>query len=216
VYDDPCGTARALSVIGERWTLLVVRELIFGPKRFTDLSRGLPSMSQNVLSQRLRELDRRGILRRRKLGPPVSGQVYELTAFGYDLRPVLIAVGTWGSRLPLDADATRTDLSVDALMLALLTTFQPEIAGDLVISCELSFDGDRFHAVIADRRFDVARGAATTPDVVLDTDSPTLRSVVFGGTPLKDVVAAGTLRLTGDLDSAARFVSCFPRPLPAT
>lgn len=214
-YDDPCGTARALSIIGERWTLLVVRELIFGSKRFTDLSRGLPAMSQNVLSQRLRELERRGVVRRRKLGPPASSWVYELTEFGNDLRPVLIAVGSWGSRIPLDAVAARTDLSVDALMLALITTFQPEIAGDLTISCDLSFDGDRFHAEIADRKFDVERGAAAAPDVVLDTDSPTLRSIVFGGRSLADAVAAEALRLSGDVERAARFVRCFPRPVPA-
>src|SRR6266702_797200 len=90
-YGDSCGVARALDVVGERWALLVVRELLFGPKRYADLSRGLPGMSQNVLSQRLRELEQEGIMRRRKLGPPASIRVYELTERGQDLEPVLCA-----------------------------------------------------------------------------------------------------------------------------
>src|SRR5215470_1397493 len=92
-YEDPCGVARALGVIGERWALLVVRELLHGPKRFADLSRGLPGMSQNVLAQRLRELELAGVVRRRRLGPPVSAHVYQLTERGQELEAVLLALG---------------------------------------------------------------------------------------------------------------------------
>src|SRR5438552_11330080 len=115
-YADPCGLARALSVTGERWALLVVRELLFGPKRFSDLIRGLPHLSQNVLSQRLRELEQAAIIRRRRLGPPVSAQVYELTARGLELEPVLLAMARWGAQQPLPPSG---ELSTDALMLAL-------------------------------------------------------------------------------------------------
>src|SRR3569833_2939798 len=123
-YDDPCGVARALSAVGERWALLVVRELLLGPKRFSDLSRGLADMSQNVLSQRLRELDASGVVRRRRRGPPVSASGYELTERGQELEPVLLALARWGSRLPLGSDA---ELSTDGLMLALRTTFDPAL-----------------------------------------------------------------------------------------
>jgi DNA-binding HxlR family transcriptional regulator len=214
-YDDPCGIARALGMIGERWTLLVIRELVFGPKRFTDLSRGLPAMSQNVLSQRLRELQRTGLVRQRKLGPPASNRVYELTGLGAELKPVLIAIGRWGSQIPLDAAPTASDLSVDALVLALVTTFDAAIAGDLAVRCELRFDDDRFHAEIADGHFAVDRGEAAQPDVILDADSPSLRSIVFGGRSLEDAIAAGDLRLKGSPELAGRFVRCFPRPTPA-
>src|ERR1700730_18727154 len=98
-YDAPCGVARALGAIGERWSLLVVRELLLGPKRFTDLSRGLPGMSQNVLSQRLRELEQAGIVRRRRLGPPAGTGVYELSGFRAPLEPVLLAIAPWGRRI---------------------------------------------------------------------------------------------------------------------
>src|ERR1700754_799231 len=119
-YDDPCGIARGLDAVGERWALLVVRELLFGPKRFTDLHNGLPTASQNVLSQRLRELEQAGGVRRRRLGPPAATWVYELTERGRDLEPVLFQLARWGSRGPLTSG---NELSVDALMFALKTSF---------------------------------------------------------------------------------------------
>jgi DNA-binding HxlR family transcriptional regulator len=208
-YDDPCGVARALDVVGERWTLLVVRELLFGPKRFTDLVRGLPGMSQNVLSQRLRELAGAGLVERRRLGPPVSGQVYELTERGMALRPVVIELARWGSRIPT---TSRADLSTDALALALLTTFDPDGAEDIRIALQLG--DDRFAAEIADGRLLLVRGEAERPDAEIRTDAAGLRSVVFGGRPLSEAVAAGDAVVRGDAEKAASFVTRFPRPAP--
>src|SRR6185437_13510559 len=99
-YDDPCGLARALDLVGERWALLVVRELLLGPKRFADLRRGLPGLSQNVLAQRLRELEEGGVVTRRRLEPPASTWAYDLTERGRALEPALVALSTWGSRTP--------------------------------------------------------------------------------------------------------------------
>src|SRR3954449_3642338 len=96
-YGDRCGVARALDVVGERWALLVVRELLLGPKRFTDLRAGLPHVSPNVLSQRLRELEEAGIVRRRKLPPPAGSRVYELTEWGEELEPIVTRLGAWGA-----------------------------------------------------------------------------------------------------------------------
>src|SRR5919106_2416701 len=185
-YDDPCGVARALDVVGERWTLLVVRELLFGPKRFSDLVRGLPGMSQNVLSQRLRELGDAGIVERRRLGPPVSGQVYELTERGAALRPVVIELARWGSRIPT---TSRADLSADALALALLTTFDADGAEDVRIALQLG--DDRFVAEATDGRLEIARGAQARTDAEVVTDAAGLRSVVFGDRPLAEAIAAG-------------------------
>jgi DNA-binding HxlR family transcriptional regulator len=203
-YDDPCGVARALNVIGERWALHVVRELLLGPKRFSDLVRGLPGLSQNVLSQRLRELDAAGVVQRRRLGPPVSAQVYKLTEQGLALRPVVIELARWGSRVPT---ATRAQLSSDALAIALMTTFDPTGAEDIRI--ELRLGDDVFSAEISDGRFDITRGNSDAPDVVIETDTATLRSVVFGGTPLE---AASNATVGGDLKASQRFVRSFPRP----
>lgn len=200
-YDDPCGVARALGAVGERWSLLVVRELLFGPKRFSDLSRGLPGMSQNVLSQRLRELEEHGVVRRGRAGPPASAAVYELTDDGYALEPVLLALATWGSRRPIRSTA---EMSVDALMLALKTTFSPAAAAGLRARYELRLGADRFRAEIADGAFTLARGTGDA-DAALEADAATLRAAVFGGD------AAG-VRVTGDAAAASRFLACFPRP----
>ncbi|MDR2987928.1 MAG: helix-turn-helix transcriptional regulator, partial [Nocardiopsaceae bacterium] len=100
-YDDPCGIARALDVIGDRWALLVVRELVFGPKRFAQLRSGLHGVSPNVLSQRLRDLEGAGVVRRAMLAPPASVAVYELTDRGRALEPVLLELGRWGSHEPI-------------------------------------------------------------------------------------------------------------------
>jgi DNA-binding HxlR family transcriptional regulator len=201
-YDDPCGTARALDVVGERWALLVVRELLLGPKRFSDLARSLPGTSQNVLSQRLRELVDAQVVTRRRLGPPVSAQVYELTERGRALRPVVVELGRWGSRIPAD---TGGELSPDAFVIALLTTFDRSPLGCTV---ELRIDDDVFVVTPAGGEVDVARGAAARPDAVLTGSAAAVREVVFGGAPL------GRLEVQGDRELAERFVRAFPRPAP--
>jgi DNA-binding HxlR family transcriptional regulator len=208
-YDDPCGVARALDVVGERWTLLVVRELLFGPKRFSDLVRGLPGMSQNVLSQRLRELAAAGLAQRRRLGPPVSGQVYELTDRGAALRPAVIELARWGSRVPT---TSRADLSVDALALALLTTFDADDAEDVRIALVLG--DDRFAAEVSGGRLEIRRGEQPDADAEIVTDAPGLRSVVFGGRELAEAVRAGAAEAHGDAERAAAFLRRFPRPAP--
>ena len=121
-YEDACGIARSLDVIGERWALLVVRELVFGPKRFTDLREGLRGISQNVLSQRLRDLEAAGIVRRIVLGPPASTKAYELTALGQALEPVLVAMSRWGALTPVESGL---EMSNDAFALALKSLFAP-------------------------------------------------------------------------------------------
>src|SRR5919109_2119715 len=121
---DGCGIAHASDLLGQRWALLVVRELLLGPKRFTDLRAGIPDISPNVLGQRLRELEETGILRRRKLAPPAAVQVYELTEWGRQLEPAVLALGRWATASPsFPRDA---EMGPDSLVLALKTTFQPE------------------------------------------------------------------------------------------
>ena len=121
-YGDPCGIARALDVIGERWALLVVRELLLGPKRFTDLRAGMPNLSPDVLSQRLRELEQAGVVRRGSLPPPAGSRIYELTDWGRELEPIVLGLGLWASRRapfpPGDAP-----IGADSMMLALKTLY---------------------------------------------------------------------------------------------
>jgi DNA-binding HxlR family transcriptional regulator len=210
-YDDPCGIARALDLIGERWALLVVRELALGPKRFTDLRSGLPGASPNVLAQRLRELEQAAIVRRRHLGPPASAWVYELTRWGLDLEPVLVALGRWGSRSPARPAGP---MSADALILALETTFAPANAGNLRARYELRLGEDRFGLQVGDGQFGVARGALERPDASLTTDVATLRALVFGGAPLSEAIRTGTAQVSGDELALERLLGVFPRPEP--
>jgi DNA-binding HxlR family transcriptional regulator len=214
-YDDPCGIARALGVVGERWALLVVRELVFGPKRFGDLRRGLTGISENVLTQRLRELEGSGIVQRRRLGPPSSATAYELTAYGHELEPVLIALGRWGSSLPV-AESTNPNLGPDALVIALKATFDADAAGDLDAVVQLRLGVERFHAEVGHRRFRVARGEIGNADVTITADAPILQSLVFADRPLTDAERAGEATVTGDHDVAERLLRCFPRSVRGT
>jgi DNA-binding HxlR family transcriptional regulator len=160
-YGDPCGVARGLDLVGDRWALLIVRELLFGPRRFTDLRAGLPGASPNVLSQRLDELEAAGVVLRRRLAPPAASSVYDLTGWGRELEGVLIALGRWGSQAPLMPAA---ELSARALMLALKTTFDAAAAGRWRARIELRLGEDRFSARVGDGRLELAAGAERADD----------------------------------------------------
>src|ERR1044072_1078891 len=201
-YEDPCGVARALDVVGERWALLVVRELLFGPKRFTDIRAGLPTASQNVLSTRLRELEEAGVVRKRKPPPPAASSVYELTERGAELQPALFHLARWGSRGPI---TTTNGLSVDALVLAMLTTFDAERAVDL--HARLRLDADQFRLTIQDGVADLQRGAADRPDVTVESPAAAFRAVIFGMRPADQALAAGELTLEGDQDLGRRLLT---------
>jgi DNA-binding HxlR family transcriptional regulator len=208
-YDDPCGIARALDVIGDRWALLVVRELIFGPRRFIQLRSGLHGISPNVLSQRLHDLEDAGIVRRDMLDPPASVAVYELTARGRALEPVLLELGRWGSREPVTA---ATEMSVNALLLALETVFDPAAAVDATFA--LRIDGEWFRVTVAGHSIDIARGRTEQPTVTLETDVPTLRAVAFGREPVAAAELGDRLTVTGDRSAAERFPQMFAVPEP--
>ena len=206
-YDDPCGIARALDVVGDRWALLVVRELIFGPKRFVQLRHGLPGVSPNVLSQRLRDLEDAAVVRRDVLGPPADVPVYELTARGLALEPVLLELARWGSRQPMTAPG---ELSASALLLALKAVFDP--SADVGATFALRVDGDWFGLTAADGSVTIARGRAAHPAVAFETDVATLRSVAFGREPVTAAERDGRLAVTGDRRLAERFTRMFPVP----
>jgi DNA-binding HxlR family transcriptional regulator len=212
-YDDGCAAAHALDLVGERWALLVVRELLLGPKRFTDLRAGLPNASPNVLAQRLRDLEGAGVVRRRKLPPPAASRVYELTDWGMELEPVIIRLGRWGARSPSKpGDAV---LGIDSLILSLRTMFDPRAADGLRATYELHLGEDRFRAVVADGRFEIARGGAQRPDAIIETDPGTLAALVYGGHQLAEALRSGDLKIEGDEEAVARFLTLFPLPEPA-
>jgi DNA-binding HxlR family transcriptional regulator len=214
-YGDGCAIARALDVIGERWALLVVRELLLGPKRYTDLRRGLPNASPNVLSERLRELERAGVVRRRKLPPPAGSRVYELTDWGLGLEEIVISLGRWAARSPTPpGDAPIA--SADSIILALRGLFDSGAAHGLRAGYELRLGEDRFRIDVADDEIAVARGGADHADATIDTDPDTLNAVLWEGRSLADAQRSGTMNIEGDKAAVERFVRLFPMPEPAT
>jgi DNA-binding HxlR family transcriptional regulator len=212
-YGEACGIPRALDRIGERWALMIVREMILGPKRFTDLREGLPGLSADVLAQRLRELEEDGIVRRRLLPPPAASKVYELTEWGRELEDVLIALGRWGARAP--GPPPDACMSFDSHVLSLRTLFDPKVAGDLAATVELRLCQSAFRATVADGRLELEPGEAVDPDVTIESDAETLIAVVHGRRDLEEALAAGDLRIQGPKRVAKRFVRLFPLPEPA-
>ena len=212
-YGDGCGIAHALDLVGERWALLVVRELLLGPKRFKDLRAGLPSASTNVLSQRLRELEDAAIIRRHTLPPPAGSSVYELTDWGRELKPIVLSLGTWAVRSPSFPEGA--PVGTDSVILALGTFFDPRAAGDLTAEVELRLGDDAFHVRIADGAIEIGRGPAEEPDATVETDAVTFSAVVWNGRPLAEAQRSGELAIEGDRRAAERLLRLFPRPAPA-
>ena len=203
-HRDGCGIAHASELLGQRWALLVVRELLLGPKRFTDLRTGIPDISPNVLGQRLRELEESGIVRKRKLAPPAAAQVYELTDWGARLEPAVLALGRWASGSPsFPRDAK---MGPDSLVLALKSTFDPDASTELNATYELVLDDLPFRIEVASGRFDATRGEADRPDATIRTSPDTMTALVLRGRSLRDALRAGDLAIDGSKRAVASLV----------
>ena len=213
-YNDGCAGSHALNLVGERWALLVARELLLGPKRFTDLRAGLPDISPNVLSQRLTELEQAGVARRVRLLPPAGTWVYELTDWGLELEPVILALGRWGARSPtLPREAP---LSVDSLILSFRAMFDSEAARDVSLTLELQLVENRFRATVADGHLKLTRGHARDPDAVVASDPATLATIAYDGASFAEAVRGGKLRMvSGDKAVVRQFLGLFSLPEPA-
>jgi DNA-binding HxlR family transcriptional regulator len=209
-YDDACGAAHGLDLVGERWALLVMRELMMGPKRFSDLRAGLPGISANVLTQRLEGLEAAGIVARRKLPPPSATQVYELTAWGYESEPIFQTLGRWAARSPTH-DPT-LPLSTTSLLLSLRTMLDPARARGIDARIGFRLGAETYLAHLANGEIAIARGVVDDADLVLTGAAPILAAAIYGGQPLDALEAAGALRVEGDRTLAERFVTLFPLP----
>jgi DNA-binding HxlR family transcriptional regulator len=204
-YGDPCGIARALDLVGERWALLVVRELLLGPKRFTDLRVGLPHVGPDMLAQRLRELEQAGVVRRAKLPPPAGARVYELTDWGRQLEPVVLALGRWGSQAPFPSE--HGELGVDALVLALKTLFEPARVDELSgRTFELRLGEDVFTLRVGERELEAVRGSAGDATATIATEPGILQRILWHGSSPR----ADGLEIAGDRRAAERFLRLFP------
>jgi DNA-binding HxlR family transcriptional regulator len=209
-YGQYCGLVYALDLVGERWALLIVRDLLLEPKRFSDFSAGLPGIPSNVLSARLKELEENGIVRRRVLPRPSGAVVYELTEYGRGLEDVLIGLGRWGSR-SLGTPREGEILTEGALAVALHVSFQPEAARGLDASFEVRVGELVVHAKVDGEQLWLTEGGGDAADLVLET-GPALVSVLRGEITPEEAIAAGGLKATGDRVLLARFFEVFRLP----
>jgi len=209
-YDDACGAAHALDLVGERWALLVIRELMLGAKRFSDLRADLPGISANVLTQRLEGLEAAGVLVRRKLPPPASTQVYELTPWGYEAEPIFQVLGRWAARSP-GHDAT-LPLSANSLMLSFRTMVDPARIAGVRATIGFRLGREDFVVRIDEREVMAERGDPGNADLVFTGAPPAVAAAVYGKVPLDALEADGALRIEGDRDLAERFTDWFVLP----
>lgn len=209
-YHDACAAAHALDLVGERWALLVMRELMTGPKRFGDLRRGLPGISAKSLTQRLEGLEEVGVLRRRRLPPPAAVQVYELTEWGYESEPIFQALGRWAARSP-HHDPT-LPFSAASFVLSLRTMFAPPRAAGLDARIGFRLGEEGFVARIARGRLQVEAGDPAGAEAVFSGEPAVLAAAIYAGQPLDALETEGTLHVEGDRTLAARFVTLFPLP----
>jgi DNA-binding HxlR family transcriptional regulator len=210
-YGQYCGVSHAVELLGQRWALLVVRDLLSGPKRFTDLQRGLPGIPTNVLSSRLKELEEAGVVRRQALPRPPGGVAYELTEYGGELEPVVRHLMVWGAKSlgePGEADVTTSS----SLALGLQLGFRPEAAKGLAATYELRIRDAVVQVRIEDGELTVVGGAPGDPDLIVESDLVGLRSLMLGELDPEEAVSSGLVRLEGDTSLFERFAAMFGTP----
>ncbi len=213
-YDQYCSVARALDVVGGRWTLLLIRELLIGPKRYTDLLDGMPGIGTNLLAERLKHLEGHGVIRKRHLPPPADSDVYELTEFGRGLESAVIALGQWGIS-QLGEPRPEDDFKPGWLVLAARITFRPHEARNLRETYELRIDDEVFRFSVQDGTLETGQGHAQVPDLVLITDTTTFLAVASRQRDLHEAVDAGAIDLQGDRSALERFDRVFGLPQSA-
>ena len=207
-YQDGCAVAHALDIIGDRWAMPIMRELMLGPKRFTDLRAGLPGISANMLTQRLEELEAASILVRRRLPPPAASQIYELTDWGRESEILFQVLGRWAARSPtMEPGKPMSPVSV---ILSLRTMIDRSAIGDLHATIGMRFGEEEFRGVLKDGALLIDRGDAAGADAIFIGDPNALVAVIYGGARFEDVSDA--LTVEGDRDVADRFVRLFPVP----
>ena len=206
-YDDTCGTAHALELIGERWARLVLRELMLGGRRFSELKGDLPGISANVLTQRLTDLEARGLVVKKRLPPPASVQVYEATPWGLEAEPIVQALGRWAARSPRH-DPT-LPISGVSILLSFRTMFDPVRAQDMKATIAFRFGEDRYFVEIAGGKLVAHRGEPDSADLVITAEPTMLAAVIYGKQPL-DLIG-----IEGDRTLFQRFVDLFELPSKA-
>ena len=209
-FGQYCGLARALELVGERWALLIVRDLLVGPRRFTDLRHGLPRIPSNVLADRLKELERDGIVQRRVLPRPAASVVYELTDYGAQLEDALMRLGIWGAQRLGDTRPGEI-ITPDSMVIALRSTFVPSAAKDANHTFEVRLGPVTVHAKVRDGRVTAAEGRADNPDLVI-TGGPAVKDLLTGDVTPETAIETGLVHLEGNPELLEKFVRLFHIP----
>jgi DNA-binding HxlR family transcriptional regulator len=207
-YGQFCGLARAVELVGERWALLIIRDLLVGPRRFTDLRRGLPRIPTNVLAARLKELELAGIARRRPLPRPGRGVTYELTEHGMQLEEIILRLARWGAS-SLGEPRAGEIVTTDSMILALRATFEPSAARGFSAAYEVRVGDVAIHACVRNGRLEVADGRLPEPDLVIEA-GPGIRALMAGQLSPDEALASGAVRINGDRALLDRFIEIFP------
>jgi DNA-binding HxlR family transcriptional regulator/putative sterol carrier protein len=205
-YNQYCGLAYALDIVGERWTLLIIRELMAGPRRFKDIMDGLPGISTNLLSERLKRLEQEGLLCRRVLPPPAGSTVYELTPVGLALEKTLLELGRWGSQFVPPSPEGVSVLHAISYALTLKTFFEPEQAQGINESYELHVDHEVLQVQIKEGEIHVQQGESPAADMVLYAPMPVYMGLLVGQIQPDEALARGLVRIEGDPTALSRFV----------
>jgi DNA-binding HxlR family transcriptional regulator len=209
-YDDACGTAHALELLGDRWALLILRELMLGARRFSQLRVDLPGLSANILTQRLGELESHGLLVHKKLPPPASAPVYELTPWGYETEPITQAMGRWAARSPQHDPTLR--ISGVSLLLSFRTMLDPVRAKGIDAEVGFRFGDDVYRGHLTSSGFAIAQGDPNNARLIFSGSPMALGAAVHGGVPISKLEKAGMLAVVGDRKLAQRFTTLFPLP----
>lgn len=208
-YHQYCAVARGLDLIGDRWTLLLVRDLMLGPKRYKDLLEGMPGMGTNLLAARLRDLEGIGVLERAVLPPPAGSNVYQLTERGHGLWPVVTAIGRWGAQFlgPVQGD----DIVLpSAYFVAMRSVFRADLARSVSNTIEIRIGRHVYEVRVDGGECTTREAQATDPDAVLTMDVQTLNAVLFGHIDPDDAISTGQVQLDGDPHSLRQLVTLFP------
>ncbi len=205
-YSQYCGLAYALDIVGERWTLLIIRELFAGPRRFKDLMSGLPGISTNLLAERLKSLEQQGILSRHTLPPPAASTVYELTPLGQALETTLLELGKWGSQFVPPSAEGATLLNVGSYALTLKTFFRPEQAQGVDETYELRIDNEVMQVQINEGKIDVQQGAAVKANAVFQTSISTYLALLQRQIQPDEAISRGLIKIEGDSAALKRFL----------
>jgi DNA-binding HxlR family transcriptional regulator len=206
-YGQYCGLARALELVGERWALLIIRDLLVGPKRFSELQRGLPKIPSNILASRLKELEEAGIVQRRAQPRPAGGSVYELTADGGELEEAVAALGRWGAQRLGDM-RTGEIITDDSMAMALRAIFRPEAAADCDLTFELHVGEVVVNATVCNGAVRVGKGSLPAPDLMIE-GGPQIRALLAGEISPADALKTGAARVRGKRALFGRFVQLF-------